>query len=274
MRDSLNRMEQKVADYVLVNPREVVRMTIDDLAHTVGTSYATVSRFCKRSGFSGYKEFRDSLVAEVLGAAPAEQWGRDWSVDQNAGVEEVCSATFSYSARVLKDSYAMLDHRTVEKAVKGFLSAGRILFFGVGTSGISARYAHSKFFRLGLPCIIELDPVMGKMHCGLLEAGDVLFAISSSGRSREVLEGVEIAKNQGAVVVALSDFAETPLSSAADINLYTTSRNVTLYKEIEMPLLIPQVALIDSLFSCVGMRNERFVASHSRTKQIGDKSKL
>lgn len=274
MRQNLNPMEQKVADYVLQHPREAVRLTIDELADRVQTSYATVTRFCKRSGFTGYKEFRDALVEEVLREAPTGGWEPEQPIQRGATLPQVCDAVFSFSDRVLKDSYAMLDYEIIDAAVRSLLRARRILFIGVGTSGISARYAYSKFFRLGLPCQVELDAVISKMQCSLLEAGDVLFAISSSGRSREIIESVKIAKGRGATIISLSDFAETPLSTAAEITLFTTPRNASLYKEIEMPLLIPQIALIDSLFSCLGTRDDAFTATHARTKRVGDESKL
>lgn len=267
-------MEQKVADFVLGEPREAVRLTIDELADRVETSYATVTRFCRRIGYGGYKEFRNALVREVLGESAGSGWQAGGPIEPGATLTEVCDAVFAFSDRVLKDSYDMLDYEAIDMTVRAFLGAKTILFLGVGTSGISARYAYSKFFRLGLPCRDEGDSVMSKMQCSLLEGGDVLFAISSSGRSREVLENVSVAKERGATVIALSDFAETPLSTTADINLFTTPRNASLYKEIEMPLLIPQIAIIDSLYSCLVTRDDAFGAVHARTKKAADESKL
>ncbi|MFP4535202.1 MAG: MurR/RpiR family transcriptional regulator [Spirochaetaceae bacterium] len=274
MRGNLNPMERKVADFVLEQPREAVSLTIDELANRVETSYATVTRFSKRVGYRGYKEFRSDLVREVLGESSPASWQAEGPIEPGAALARVCDAVFAFSDRVLKDSYEMLDYETIDAAVRALLEARRILFLGVGTSGISARYAYSKFFRLGLPCQIELDSVMSKMQCSLLEEGDVLFAISSSGRSREVLENVRVAKARGATVISLSDFAETPLSTSAQITLFTTPRNANLYKEIEMPLLIPQIAIIDSLYSCLGTRDENFGSIHARTKEVADESKL
>ena len=85
---------------------------------------------------------------------------------------------------------------------------------------------------------------------------------------------MEVAKARGATVISLSDFAETPLSTSAQITLFTTPRNANLYKEIEMPLLIPQIAIIDSLYSCLGTRDDAFGSIHARTKKAADQSKL
>lgn len=53
------------------------------------------------------------------------------------------------------------------------------------------------------------------------ECGDVLVAISSSGRSPNILRAVEVARGLGVTVVTLSAMsAENPLRSTGDINAY------------------------------------------------------
>ena len=45
--DSFFEQEKKVASYILQNYKQVINMTIGDLADVSGTSVATVSRFVK-----------------------------------------------------------------------------------------------------------------------------------------------------------------------------------------------------------------------------------
>jgi D-sedoheptulose 7-phosphate isomerase len=55
-------------------------------------------------------------------------------------------------------------------------------------------------------------------------AGDVLIAISSSGKSPNILNGVRTARSQGAKVVTFSGFREdNPLRKAGDVNFYVRS---------------------------------------------------
>jgi D-sedoheptulose 7-phosphate isomerase len=52
-------------------------------------------------------------------------------------------------------------------------------------------------------------------------AGDVLIAISSSGKSPNILNGVQAARAQGANVVTFSGFGDdNPLRQAGDVNFY------------------------------------------------------
>lgn len=64
------------------------------------------------------------------------------------------------------------------------------------------------------------------------EPGDCLFAISSSGRSANILRGVAAAREHGCTVVTFSGFAaDNPLRSAGDRNFYVASAD---YGEVEV----------------------------------------
>ncbi|MDZ7724096.1 MAG: SIS domain-containing protein [candidate division KSB1 bacterium] len=124
-------------------------------------------------------------------------------------------------------------------------------------------------------CISENDPTVYKIKASLLTEQDVLFAISSSGRSADIVDAAQIARHGGATVISLCDFAVSPLTKSSNINLYTTPRDTTLFLNIDMPLIIGQISIIDILFSCCC----RITGQHAfdmmhTTKKIADKEKL
>jgi D-sedoheptulose 7-phosphate isomerase len=64
------------------------------------------------------------------------------------------------------------------------------------------------------------------------DAGDVLFAISSSGRSENILNGVRAAASRGASVVTLSGFTrDNPLRGMGEVNFYVP---VSHYGHVEV----------------------------------------
>ena len=83
-----------------------------------------------------------------------------------------------------------------------------------------------------------------------LRPGDLLFAISSSGRSSDIVNCAITAQKNGVTVISLSDFAVSPLTKNSDINLFTTPRNASLFQNIDMPLVVSQITVIDALYSC------------------------
>ena len=54
---SLTKVEKKVADYVLQNPRQVLFMSITDLADACQVGETSVYRFCRTMNLQGYQEF-------------------------------------------------------------------------------------------------------------------------------------------------------------------------------------------------------------------------
>jgi D-sedoheptulose 7-phosphate isomerase len=57
------------------------------------------------------------------------------------------------------------------------------------------------------------------------DRGDILVAISSSGKSENIIKGVNSAKSKECSVITLSGFKEdNPLSAAGDFNFYVPAQ--------------------------------------------------
>lgn len=273
--DSLKSAEKRLADFVLDNPKETVNSTMEELAEKSQSSYATIFRFCKKVGYSGYKDFKSSLIHDVMTNKNIESIIEDFSLGKNATTQDVCEKIYDFSHKILQDSMSMIDLSVIDKVVDRILNSKSVCFIGAGTSGVSAKYAYTKFFRLGVPCFSETDPTLYKMKASILTEGDLLFAISSSGRTENVVKAARIAKKNNAYVISLSDFAISPLTKTSDINLYTTPRNASLFLDIEMPLIIGQITILDILYSCCCVRlGEKASDMYSKTKHSADEEKL
>ena len=64
--NNFSKTEKKIADFVLANPREVITLSISELAVKCGVSDATVFRFCKHLNLNGYQEFRMELILSLI----------------------------------------------------------------------------------------------------------------------------------------------------------------------------------------------------------------
>ena len=56
--NQFTKAEKKVADFILQNPREVLFMSITDLAEACQVGDTSVFRFCKSMELKGYQEFK------------------------------------------------------------------------------------------------------------------------------------------------------------------------------------------------------------------------
>lgn len=272
---SLNAAEQRSAKYVLHHMDEAVNLTIEELAERAGTSYATIMRLCKRLGYTGYKEFKSSLINDVILNQGIDKLMQNLAVSRNATAETVSEQVYNLAISTLEDGYRIMDPDVVDRCVERMLSARSVLFIGSGNSGISARYAHSKFFRIGMNSQTEADTTLYRMMISLLTDADVLFVISSSGRTGHIIEAANLAKRNGVTVISLSDYAISPLTKLSDFNLHTTPRNASLFLDIDMPLFIGQIAIIDVLYSCCCTRlAERASDFYEKTRASSDAEKI
>ena len=60
----MGKAEKQIADWIEQNPGKIISMSIVDLAEQCKCSEATIVRFSKRLGLSGYQELKISLASE------------------------------------------------------------------------------------------------------------------------------------------------------------------------------------------------------------------
>lgn len=254
LRDSVKMAEKRLAEYILDNPEHVTTLTMEQLADSSASSYATIYRFVKKLGYPGFKEFKSSLIHNVAkNDATGDGGDKDilsfFELGRKTSIPDICSTAQSFFVQTIRECISIVDPAVFEEAVDMLLAADKIFFIGTGTSYISSLYAHSKFMRIGLNCSHEAEMIFGRLQASLLNENDVLFAISSSGRSQAVVETARVAKNNGAKVIGLSDFAISPLTKLSTLNLHTTPRSVAESSmAMDFPLIVGQIVILDILY--------------------------
>ncbi len=272
---SLKSAEKRLASFILDHPDEVTGMPILILQSRSGASYATIIRFCKKAGFSGYREFKKCLAADIHASRHSSARIPGFPIDTDDSTETIVEKIFNSSMKTLQDTRHFLDIQAVDRAAEYIVKADEVYFIGTGASGVSARFASTRFFRIGIRCDAETDPTLYKIKTSLLTERDVLFAISGSGRSKNVVEASRIALENHVPVISLTDFAVSPLTRASTIHLYTTPRDTTLYLDVDMPLIIGQISIVDAVFfCCCSKMGEKSLRMMNTTKRVADEEKM
>ena len=245
MRKKQGSADGMIAAYLLANPQRVASLTVWGLSEETHTSYASVCRFFKKLGLSGFREFKKLFADVRVGIA------QDFSVEADAAMplDEISERICEYSASVIGSLPRLLRQNEIEQVILHMKQAEQVHFIGFGTSAVTAQYAYTKFFRLKSVCSFERDVILAKMKVTQMKAGDVLFAVSSSGRTKSVLEVARIARQSGATVIAICDFENAPLSAMADISICTTVRDSNKYIDTDFPHIQGQITIVDILYA-------------------------
>ncbi len=78
------------------------------------------------------------------------------------------------------------------------------------------------------------EQVFARQVAGLAQAGDVLIAISTSGKSKNVLRAAQAAREMGCRTIALTGATTEPLGSLCDIAVAVPSTRTSRIQEVNI----------------------------------------
>jgi RpiR family carbohydrate utilization transcriptional regulator len=239
--------QRKIADFLLKSPEAPIRKSITQLALEIGVkSEASIVRFYRMLGLSGYHDFKVTLAQETAGRAFYHSY-EDVTVDDS--VETVIYKIFHGAALTLQANMKTGYTERYTKARDLLLSAKRIVFLGYATSASIASYAFFRFTDLGFNCHFSTDSHVNATLLAQLHPGDIVLAISHSGETRDITLPLE--KLHGGVpIIAITGYEQSTLCRLAQISLVTLS-DETNYRTDAMTSRIVQMTIVDSLFGVV-----------------------
>ena len=256
---SLTKAEQRVAVYITNHPQTAIFQSISELADHSKTSEATVVRACKSLGFSSYQEFK-VLLAQAI-AIPDQVLYGAIRIEDNAPVSTIVDSVFDSTVQTLRLTQSALDVHTMEKAADLLCHARRVFILGLGGSHAIAIDLQHKLLRLGIDAVYHPDLHMQRISiANQIGPEDVLFAISHSGSSKDVVDNASVAKKLNAKIIALTGALKSPLSAYADVQIYTLS-DETKHSIASVSSRLAQLAVIDVLHTIISNRDKEAVAS-------------
>lgn len=248
---SFSEKEKQIADYVLKDPKQMVHKSINQVADDLDVADATVFRFCKRLGYKGYQAMKIALAADIV--TPIKDI-HEQILESDAEID-IASKVVKSNIRTLEETLNIMNGEVLERAVSVLNTAQKIDFYGNGGSGVIAMDAHHKFIRTGKNSSAYSDTHMQLMSASQLTEKDAAVFISHSGTNKDLLEVLSVAKENGAVCIAITNYATTPLSKHADLVFYTVSEE-TAYRSEALSSRIAQLTIVDLLFVNFMMKNK------------------
>ena len=97
--------------------------------------------------------------------------------------------------------------------------SGRVVFAGMGKSGLVCRKIAATFASTGTPSLFLHPAEGGHGDLGMLARGDVLVAVSNSGETQELIRLLPAVKRLGIPIISMTGGASSTLAARADIVL-------------------------------------------------------
>ncbi|WP_377887619.1 MurR/RpiR family transcriptional regulator [Alkalihalobacillus sp. R86527] len=261
---SLKPSERKVAEYIVNRPEEVINLSIQKLAHRTEVSEATIIRLSRTLNYKGFQELKLRIAGDLAKKQSSNSY-QEISIDGT--VDSFIANISNNNIQSINDTLSVLSRDEVEKAIEVLGKARKIALYGIGASGLIAQDFKQKLSRINRWCEAAVDyDSQGTISANLSEE-DVVFGISYSGQTNDIIQSLNIAKENGATVITLTKYGANPVSKLADIKLFTSSLEKSI-RSGAMSSRISQLNVIDILYVGLTSRNyNESVAALERTRK-------
>jgi DNA-binding MurR/RpiR family transcriptional regulator len=244
--NSFTNTERKVADYILDHTKEVIYLSIVDLADACGVGESSVFRFCKTMKLKGYQEFRIVLAQSISPDEDTQELTSKITMEDT--LEEVSSKILTTNINALTETQKLINENDISEAITSMIMAERIHFFGVGASLMTAMEAKNKFMRISNKTECSIDSHLQIMTAALMSEKDVAVLISYSGSTKDMIEVAKIAKQRAAKVILITRFVKSPLTNYSDITLLCGANEGPLQGG-SLSAKLAQLYLLDVLYA-------------------------
>lgn len=239
--DEMGNAEKKIADFLLKSPTAILPISIVEFAEKCGVGEATIVRFSRRLGLSGYQQLKISIAQEQQ----IHSIGENISPDDSAYdiFSKVCDDVYSSFEKTKK----ALNGEVLQACCEKILAARDIYTFGLGNSSPVAQDAAHKFLRLGLKAHVYTDNHMQAIAAAHVSKEDVVIGFSHSGSSKDIVQNLQVAKQNGATTISITNIGKSPIDKVSDYILHTNS-DETNYSILGLSSRIVHLAIIDTIY--------------------------
>lgn len=185
--NNLTIIDKKIATYfVQVGPK---KYSSKDVSHKLYVSEASLSRFAKKLGFSGFREFIFWVKRED---------------ESRQELDRLTEFTIQTYQKTLDNTYKLVNDQQIARIAKLLNERQRVFIYGIGSSGLVAKEFCFRFTRLGLDVDALIDNNEVAMNISRVNKSSLIVGISISGKTSEIIESLKMAKEKGATVVLLT----------------------------------------------------------------------
>lgn len=245
---SLTRSDRLIAQSIVDDPAYFVQVSVKSFAKHLGTSDATVIRFCKKMGFSGYQALKERLNSDLLAPQAMDQIALSSDIYLDDSIDDTADKLLNIVAQSVRETKIALDLSVIQSIVDRISKCQRIFFIGLGGSGMSAIEASLKFNRIGIDAngFNEKHAMFYKLQH--TTANDIVIALSHSGKTADILNAQKTAKERGAYTIAITNNLTSPLAEHSEIKLLNCSEG-EVYQGDSIGTRVTQMFILDLIYT-------------------------
>ena len=226
---SLNEAELCVYHYVVKNTKHVLNLSVRELADEAHVSTATVMRFCKKMGFSGFSELKYKI--------------RETMEQQETIKNEQANSLIEYVEYIKSKEYS----DNIKKAAELIKCADSFQIFGLSVCRDIAKYTARRFCRAGVYCY-GIDDI----NYPILDVPEgkesVIVIIHNFVKQKELFEVVGKYKSKNYTIIMVAYENVGMIEQLCDLVVYASNGIMKVGKvESGLPMLYTLERLTDEV---------------------------
>lgn len=225
----LPESQRVLGEFILKNYKYVANLSAIELGSRAGVSDATVVRFAKSIGYSGYPEIKNELFEYLIHEElPSNKMIK--SLNRIKKVDSGIMEVFQNDINNIEETFRSFRKKDLDMAVEAINSARRVYVIGLNSCESLASFLNFHLRRLDIDVhLITSAGLVMFEQLSSIKKGDALVVISYPRYSKDALSAVELAKSRNAKTISISDQEYSPIAQAADISLIAHSTNLGFY---------------------------------------------
>ena len=234
--EELTELEQEIARYFLQAETIQDDLSSQQVTQKLHISQAALTRFAKKCGFTGYREF----VFQYQHQASKP----DTHSHKHSPLTKRVLRSYSIMREQTQD---LIDEEQLERVAQLIDDAERVYFFGTGSSGLIAREMKLRFMRLGVVCEALTDQDGFAWTTSIMDENCLVLGFSLSGTTQSVLDSLLDAKEMGAKTILFTS-APNKNSQAYNETVLVASHSQSSYIQ-RISAQLPMLILIDLIYA-------------------------
>lgn len=251
----MSKGQRRIAEYITNNYEKAAFLTASKLGEEADVSESTVVRFAIMLGYEGYPTLQKSLQELTKNKLTTIQ---RLDITSDLHIVNVLSNVLKSDMLSIRNTLDQMDQGMFLKVVEELLTAKRVFILGVRSASLLAQFM-GYYLNYLLDDVRVVTSGVGDVFEQLikLDEDDVLIGISFARYATKTIEGMEMAQNHGAKVIAITDSEVSPLCKYADISMFAPSQTTTFVDSLVSPL-----SLINALVVAVSINKKSEVTNH------------
>jgi DNA-binding MurR/RpiR family transcriptional regulator len=231
--------------FILAHREEVPVRSMRELAKRAGVAPVTLVRLAQKLGFEGFDEFREVYVQAFINGQSRNrgQAAQLMSLAQAEGALGFAAKFADGEDKVHRETIAQLRDRQLDAAAQALVDADQVFVIG-RRNFFAAAYGFAYALRKAKPRTSLLDSGGGmSLELDDLGARDVLVGFTAHPYSRITLGAAQVARSQGATVIAVTDSENAPIAQLAAHVFVTLNRSYAFPDSISGAQLVGNILI-------------------------------